>query len=169
MVTEIQKLPTASTVLITFWGVAGWKMGATPQNQLFKKFLTICQDLRTTLLSISKKFFLNSTLLHIILLSQESDQCAMTSSLRSCQPSLYYKMGNPVKCLFPAAQQVNLPACSPHCPSDAQRQAGKLGIPILSHWFDLTRNQTQVYSFRGGRSYHYHSTIRAVLIPQNSL
>ena len=25
---------------------------------------------------------------------------------------------------FPTAQQVNLPACSPHCPAKAERQAG---------------------------------------------
>ena len=37
-------------------------MGATPQNQLFKKFWTIFQDLRTTLFSISKKNFFHSTL-----------------------------------------------------------------------------------------------------------
>ena len=27
---------------------------------------------------------------------------------------------------FPMAQQVNLPACSPPCPFNAERQAGKL-------------------------------------------
>ena len=27
---------------------------------------------------------------------------------------------------FPTAQQVNLPVCSPHCPFNAERQAGKL-------------------------------------------
>ena len=32
---------------------------------------------------------------------------------------------------FPTTQQVNLPACSPHCPCNAVRQAGKLWIPIL--------------------------------------
>ena len=26
---------------------------------------------------------------------------------------------------FPTAQQVNLPACSPHCPFNAKRQAGE--------------------------------------------
>ena len=31
---------------------------------------------------------------------------------------------------FPTAQQVNLPACSPDCPFNAERQAGKLCIPI---------------------------------------
>ena len=36
------------------------------------------------------------------------------------------KWGSPVKCLFPTAQQVNLPACPPHCPLNAERQAGKL-------------------------------------------
>ena len=27
---------------------------------------------------------------------------------------------------FQTAQQINLPACSPHCPYNAERQAGKL-------------------------------------------
>ena len=50
-----------------------------------------------------------------------------TSSLRSCQPSVYMtKMGKSRKVSFPTAQQVNLPACSPHCPFNAERQAGKL-------------------------------------------
>ena len=49
---------------------------------------------------------------------------------------------------FPTTQQVNLPACSPHCLFNAERQAGKL----LSHWFDPTRNQTRVYSSRDTRS-----------------
>ena len=35
------------------------------------------------------------------------------------------------KAPFPAAQRVNLPACSPHCSFIAERQAGKLRIPIL--------------------------------------
>ena len=28
--------------------------------------------------------------------------------------------------IFPTAQQLNLPACSPHCPFNAEHQAGKL-------------------------------------------
>ena len=32
---------------------------------------------------------------------------------------------------FPTALQVNLPACSPHCPLNAERQAGKLRVPIF--------------------------------------
>ena len=43
---------------------------------------------------------------------------------------------------FPAAQQVNLPACSSRCPFNAERQAGKLRIPLLKSLFDPTWNQT---------------------------
>ena len=62
-----------------------------------------------------------------ILLSQESNQKAMTSSLRSCRPPVYHiKLGEFHELLFPTAQQLNLSACSPHCPFNAERQAGKL-------------------------------------------
>ena len=46
MVIEICELPPASSAAITFRGVADWKMGTTPQKQIFYKFCTICQDLR---------------------------------------------------------------------------------------------------------------------------
>ena len=50
-----------------------------------------------------------------------------TRSLRSCLPFVYNtKMGDYGSVLFPTAQQVNLPACSSHCPFNAERQAGKL-------------------------------------------
>ena len=32
---------------------------------------------------------------------------------------------------FPRAQQVNLPACSPHCPFTAERQAGSCEYQFL--------------------------------------
>ena len=55
-----------------------------------------------------------------------------TSSLESCQLSVFHsKMGESWLVPFPTAQQVNLPASSPHCPFNAERQAGKLWIPIL--------------------------------------
>ena len=43
---------------------------------------------------------------------------------------------------FPTAQQVHLPACSSHCPFNAERQAGKLWIPILKWlvWLDSESN-----------------------------
>ena len=45
-----------------------------------------------------------------------------TSSLRSCRPSVYHtKMGESRQVPFPTAQ-VNLPACSPDCPFNAERQ-----------------------------------------------
>ena len=48
-----------------------------------------------------------------------------TSSLRSCQPSVYHtKMGESRSAPFPMAQ-VNLPACSQRCPFNAERQAGE--------------------------------------------
>ena len=43
---------------------------------------------------------------------------------------------------FSQAQQVNLPACSPHCPFNAERQAGKLRILTLK-WCDPIQNQNQ--------------------------
>ena len=50
-----------------------------------------------------------------------------TISLRSCQPPVYHtKMGNTAKRLSQRHKQVNLPACSPHCPFNAERQAVKL-------------------------------------------
>ena len=42
---------------------------------------------------------------------------------------------------FQTAQEVNLRACSPHCPFNAQDQAEKLWMRN-SHWFDPTWNQT---------------------------
>ena len=62
-----------------------------------------------------------------ILLSRESDLSAITSSLRSYRPSVYHtRVGESRQVPFPTAQQANLPACSPHCPFNAERQAGKL-------------------------------------------
>ena len=61
------------------------------------------------------------------LLSRQSDQCAIQARSGSCQPSVYYtKMGESRYVPFPTAQQVNLPTSSPHCPFNAERQAGKL-------------------------------------------
>ena len=48
------------------WGVAGWKMGAMPLEQILSKFWTICRDLRTTLFSIFKKSYFHSTLVYSI-------------------------------------------------------------------------------------------------------
>ena len=41
-----------------------------------------------------------------------------------CLP--HNKMGESRKVPLPTVQQVNLPACSPHCPFNAECQAGKL-------------------------------------------
>ena len=49
----------------------------------------------------------------------------MTSSLRSCQPSVYQsKTGESCSVSFTTAQQVNLSVAFPHCPFDAKHQAG---------------------------------------------
>ena len=77
-----------------------------------------------------------------ILLSRESDQSAITNSLESCRIPVYHtKTGESRQVLFPTAQ-VNLPACSPHCPSNAERQTGKLWIPMLKSlvWPDSKSN-----------------------------
>ena len=66
-------------------------------------------------------------LLHIYPAITRRQSMRYTSSLRSCQPSVYHtKMGDSRFAPFPTEQQANLPACSPHCPFNAQRQAGKL-------------------------------------------
>ena len=50
----------------------------------------------------------------------------ITSSLTSSRSSVYHtKMGESRLVPFPTAQQVSLPACSPHCPFNAERQARK--------------------------------------------
>ena len=57
-----------------------------------------------------------------------------TSSRKSCQLPVFclphQDEGIPLSA-FSKAQQVNLPACSSHCPCNAERQAGKLQISIL--------------------------------------
>ena len=69
--------------------------------------------------------FLLSICVCIFILSQESNQSAITSSLRSYLPSVYHtKLRDSRYVLFPTAQQVNLPACSPHCPYNAERRTG---------------------------------------------
>ena len=71
------------------------------------------------------------------------------------------RWGNPAKWL--SKQHNNKLTCllSALC-LHVERQAGKPWIPIYSHWFDPTRNQTRLYSSRGRRS--YHSAIWAVNI-----
>ena len=52
---------------------------------------------------------------------------ATRARLGSCPPSIYHtKMGEPRQVPFLTAQLVKLPACFPHCPFNAERQAGKL-------------------------------------------
>ena len=78
------------------------------------------------------------------LLLWESDQSNITSSLRSCRPSVYHtKIGEPRQVPFPMIQ-VNLSICSPHCSFNTERQAGKLWISILKSlvWPDSKSNQS---------------------------
>ena len=79
-----------------------------------------------------EEILIKNRFLHIYptLTRKRSMRC--TSSIRSCQPSVYHtKMGESRWVFFPTAQRVNLPGCSPHWPINAERQAGKLWIPIL--------------------------------------
>ena len=50
---------------------------------------------------------------------------------------------------FATAQQANWPACSLHCPINAERQAGMCEHQLHSHWLDPTTNQASIYSFKG--------------------
>ena len=85
----------------------------------------------------------------------------MTSLLRSYRPLFYHrhsKMRESREVPFLTAQQVNLPACStvPHCPFNAERQAGKLWIPMLKSfiWPD-SESSSSDYSSRGRRSINW--------------
>ena len=66
-----------------------------------------------------------------------------------------YGKENPAKVPFPTAQQVNLPACSHYCLFNAERQAGKLWIPVLK---SLVRpdsiSNPSLRLPRGGRTPH---------------
>ena len=81
-------------------------------------------------------------------LSRESDQSAITSSLRSCRPPAYHsKMGRSRWVLFPKPQQVNLPVCSAHCPFNAERQTRKLWIlHCKKFWVIALPNFGQMYA-----------------------
>ena len=87
---------------------------------------TVCQERLSSLGSSAveapeaKKcsFFFVFCNCRFILLSQKSDQSAIMSSLRSCRPPVYHtKTGESRLVPFPAAQLVNLSACSPIVPS----------------------------------------------------
>ena len=83
-------------------------------------------------LTCSVTFFF-CILLHIYPPTTRKQSMHYTSLLRSCRPSVYHnKTGESRKVPFPTAQQVNLPACSPHCPFNAERQAGKLWTAIFN-------------------------------------
>ena len=50
---------------------------------------------------------------------------------------------------FPTAQQVNFPACSPHCPFNAERQAGNVYTSVSSI-YDEFSCVTLFFSFHTG-------------------
>ena len=69
---------------------------------------------------------------HIYSLITRKRSMRCTSSLRSCQPSIFHtKMGESRLALSPTAQQGHLQACFPLCPFNAEHQAEKLRIPIF--------------------------------------
>ena len=79
-----------------------------------------------------------------------------TSSLRSCRPSVYHtEMGNPVKCLF---QQHSKRTCRllHTVPLMLNVKQGSCEYQFLSHWFDPTWNQTQVYRSRNRHSIRFY-------------
>ena len=55
---------------------------------------------------------------------------------------------------FPTARQVNLPACSPRCPFNAERQAGSCEYQIGLTQLGIKLESIQPDNSRGGRSYH---------------
>ena len=64
-----------------------------------------------------------------IFLSPESDQDDITNLHGSCLPLPLLNrrfFGGIQLCVFPQTCSVSLPACSPHFPFNAKRQAGKL-------------------------------------------
>ena len=66
------------------------------------------------------------SLLHIYLPIMKKRSMSYTTLLRSCQPSVYQtKVEESRQVPFPTTH-LNLPACSPHCPFNAECQAGKL-------------------------------------------
>ena len=74
-----------------------------------------------------------------ILLSLESDQSAITSSLRSYRPSLKWEI--PLSAILKDILQLNLPACSPHCSLmlSVKREADNTNFKV----FGLTRLGTK--------------------------
>ena len=64
------------------------------------------------------------------------------------------RWGEPRQVPFPTVQQVNLPACSLHCPLMLSVMWGSCEYGFYSRWFDPTRNQTGVYISRRERSNH---------------
>ena len=58
---------------------------------------------------------------------------------------------------FPTAQQVNLPACSPHCPFNAERQAGIEAVNTNVKVIGLTRLGIEPQSTAQETDAPYHS------------
>ena len=96
-----------------------------------------------------------------ILLSRESDQSAIRARLGvASHLSTTPRWGNPAEYLY---QRRNKKTCRLVLHTVRLMLSVKQGsceYQFYSHWFDPTRNQTQVYNSRGERS--HHSAIRAI-------
>ena len=88
-----------------------------------------------------------------ILLSRESDQCAIRARLGVAgHLSTTSRWGNPAKCL---SQRHNKSTCRlvlHTVPLMLSVKQGSCKYQFYSHWFDPTRNQARVYSSRDRRS-----------------
>ena len=88
-----------------------------------------------------------------ILLSRESDQCAIRARLGvASHLSTTPRWGNPAKCLSQRHNRYTCRLVLHTVPLMLSVKQGSCEYQFSSHWFDPTRNQTQVYSSRDGRS-----------------
>ena len=88
-----------------------------------------------------------------ILPSRENYQNSVTSSLRSYQRSVYHhKRGNPSKCFSQRHNKQTGRLVLHIAPLMLSIKQESCEYQFYSHWFDPTRNQTQVYSSRNIRS-----------------
>ena len=141
--------PNKDYILLAYPGWAFFDTKYTINGVRKKKLKHIC----IALYLVTKLF---------IFLSRESDQSAVTSSLRICQPFVYHsKMGNTLKYLtqrHKKSKHAGLFSTLPlHCWASSRKACEYL---LLSHCFNRTQNQTIVNSFRGRR--FIHSAIWAV-------
>ena len=90
-----------------------------------------------------------------ILLSRESDQCAIRARLGDANHlSITPRWGNPAKCLSQRNNKYTFRFVLHIVPLMLSVKQGSCEYRFESYWFDQTRNQTRVYDSRGGHSYH---------------